>query len=265
MYKEYWKLTRLPFENLPDPQFFYSSRGHQEAVMRLLFAIQSRKMISLITGDYGSGKTVLCQTVMDRLSSNEHKIAFLTNPRMSATDLTREIASQLGEDIASDSKYDVLRSFRHLLDRHAVAGRHCTAIIDEAQLINDISVLEDIRLLLNYQTSVRTSLSLVLVGQTEFNDMLNAVPQMKQRISLKFHIPQLEPDELKPYMKFRLEAAGSDLSIFDDAAVADLAKLSRCNPREINALADMCLLIGFFARKPKITSDIVNEAAKERM
>ena len=99
MYTEYWKFKSLPFENAPDPKFFFESKAHREGVTRLLFSIETRKALALLTGDYGSGKSVLCQTVIDRLPPNEFRTALVANPRMDALDITREIAYQLGEDI----------------------------------------------------------------------------------------------------------------------------------------------------------------------
>lgn len=264
MYTEYWKLNRLPFENAPNPEFFYQSKGHEEACARLAFAINTRKAIALITGDYGSGKTVMCQTVVNSLPPNEFRIAFISNPRMDALDLTREIAYQIGEDIATRSKYDVLHAFNNLLERHHGANRHCAAIIDEAQLIEDAMVLEDLRLLLNHQIGGQFLLTLVLVGQTELNDMLRPIPQMTQRIGLKFHIPHLEHDELHPYMAHRLSTAGGSLDIFEDEAIDLIGKLSKGNPREINALCDIALLNSSLRRNERVTLEDVKEAGKER-
>ncbi|MFH0880755.1 MAG: AAA family ATPase [Lentisphaerota bacterium] len=264
MYKDYWHLKELPFENVPDPKFFYASRGHEEAVTRLLFAVETHKMIGMLTGDYGSGKTLVCQTLMSRMAANDYKIAFVRNPRLEAVDLTREIASQLGEAIPSSSKYDVLHVFESVLERHATAGRHCVAIIDESQLVMNPQVLEDLRLLLNFQTADQSGLTLIFSGQTEFNDLIKSIPQLRQRIGIKFHIPHLEPDEVRPYMAHRLEASGGRLTIFEDQAVEELARVSKGNPREINALADLCMLFGFMTGSPIVSSSLVGEAQKER-
>lgn len=264
MYTKYWNLTDLPFENAPDPTFFFESRGHQEACVRFMFAIQTRKAMALVTGDYGSGKTVMCQTSINKLDPNEFRTAFISNPRMDALDLTREIAYQLGEDIQTRSKYDVLHAFNNLLDRHHTAGRHCAAILDEAQLIDDPSVLEDLRLLLNYQAHGKLLLTLVLVGQTELNDMLRPIPQMTQRIGLKFHIPHLDADEISPYIQHRLETAGGSLEIFAEQAISEVWTLSKGNPREINALCDMALLTASLSQKKHVTAEDILDAGRER-
>jgi len=265
MYTEYWNLKCLPFENAPDPKFFYTSRGHNEAITRLLFCLQTKKAFMLLTGDYGSGKTVVCETVINTVSSNELRTAFITNPRMDAVEMTREIAYQLGEEIKSTSRYDVTHGINNILDRHAAANRHCAAIVDEAQLIMDKSILEDLRLLLNHQKAGQFLLTLVLVGQTELNDMIRLYPQLMQRIGLKFHIPHLQLDEVANYMKHRLETAGAHLTLFDEQAIEEVKKLSKGNPREINALCDMALLTASLSGAKQVTAAHVIDAGQERM
>jgi len=264
MYTEYWKLKSLPFENAPDPRFFFESRGHREAATRLLFCIQTKKAIAMISGDYGSGKSVLCQTIIKRLSPNDYRIALISNPRMDAIDLTREIAYQIGENIQSESKYEVLHAFNNLLDRNHAASRHCVAIIDEAQLVSSSAIFEELRLLLNHQAEGQYLLTLILVGQTELNDMLRPIPQMTQRIGLKFHIPHLNPDEIRLYIKHRLETAGGSIDIIEDDAIVEIERLSKGNPREINAVCDTALLTASLAQKKKVTLDDVMDAGRER-
>lgn len=264
MYLDHWKLKLMPFENSSDARFFYESFGHQEAVTRLLFAIQTHKAVAMLTGDYGTGKTMVCETVLKKIPPNQFKTAYITNPRMDAIDLTREIAYQLGQEIMSRSTYDVLHEFNNLLDRSFATGRHCVAVLDESQHVMNISILEDLRLLLNHQAGGHFLLTLVFVGQTEFGDMIKAVPQMAQRIGLKFHIPNLQPEEVRAYITQRLQTSGGGLEIFEDAAIQEIGRISKGNPREINALCDLCLLIGALTSKPQVRVDEVQEAARER-
>lgn len=264
MYLEYWGLKELPFDNTADPRFFFESGGHLEAITRILFGVQTRKTIVLLTGDYGTGKTLVCETVLGRLPANEYKVAFISNPRMESIDLTREIAFQIGEDISSRLTYDVLHAFNDVLARHASTGRHCVAFFDESQNIFNASVLEDLRLLLNHQVGGRPPLTLVFAGQTEFGDMMKSIPQMMQRVGLKYHIPNLQADEVRHYIAFRLKVAGNDGGIFDDAGVGEIGKLSKGNPREVNALCDLCLLIGSLTGKKRIGVEEVLDASRER-
>ncbi|MGI6087749.1 MAG: ExeA family protein [Kiritimatiellia bacterium] len=264
MYLEYWGFNIMPFNNAPDPRFFFESEGHKEAVTRLLFAIQSKKAFTLLTGDYGSGKTVVCETVISQLPQEKFKVAFITNPRLDALDLSREIAYKLGEEVAARSMYDTLHVVNNLLERHAATGKHCVVMIDEAQLILNTNVLEDIRLLLNHHRAGGFLLTLVLVGQTEFGDMLKSIPQMVQRIALKYHIKNLQPAELQPYILSRIKLAGGRDNLFDQTAFDEIARYSKCNPREINAICDLALLIGCLTEARQITAKEVSEAINER-
>ena len=264
MYTQYWDLQRLPFENAPDSDFFYESEAHQEAAARIGFAVETHKAIALLTGDYGSGKTLVCRTTISRLDPNKFKAAFVSNPRMDALDLTREIAYQLGEDIPTRSKYDVLHAFNNLLDRHHSAGRHCVAFLDEAQLVSDVSVLEELRLLLNYDAKGHFLLTLVLVGQTELREVLHPIPQMTQRISLSFHIPHLAAEEVGSYITHRLRTAGGTKDIFEADAIERIAQATKGNPREINAICDMCMLTASLSGQDMIKVDNVVDAAGER-
>lgn len=264
MYREYWNLTDLPFENAPNPKFFFESKEHREAMERLMFVIKAHKPIAVVTGEYGSGKTLLCQTAISKFSTNEITHAFIVNPRMDSLDITREIVYQLSGDIPPTSKYEVLHSLYNSLNHYASLDGYCVVIIDEAQLIVDPLIFEDLRLLLNYQSGSKHLLTIVLVGQTELNAILKTIPQMTQRIGFKFHIPPLGPGEVRPYMKHRLETAGGSVDIFEEYAITEIAKLSKGSPREINAICDISLLTASLSGKKVVTVGDVLEAGRER-
>jgi len=264
MYIEYWRLSCMPFENVADARFFFESGDHHEAATRVQFAIQSRKLMMLLIGDYGVGKTMVCETVMHKLPVNEYKVAFIRNPRMDGLDLTREIAYQLGEEVHDRSPYDALHAVNNLLQRHASTGRHSVVFVDEAQLIMNTSTLEDLRLLLNIQEGGRSLMTLILSGQSEVGDMLKAKPQIMQRIALKYNIMGLTSDDVRHYIDHRMQVAGGAETVFDAAAVQEIASLSKGNPREVNSLCDLCLLIGSLKRVPSITVPIVRDAWMER-
>lgn len=265
MYLDYWHLTCMPFENGSEPRFFFESGEHHEAVTRLQFAIQTRKLITLLIGDYGVGKTMVCETVLHKLPVNEYKVAFIRNPRMDGLDLTREIAYQFGEEVHTRSSYDALHTVNNLLQRFASTGRHSVVFLDEAQLIMNTGVLEDLRLLLNMQIDGKSLMTLVLSGQSEIGDMLKATPQIMQRIALKYHISSLSADDVRKYIGHRMNVAGASAGVFDDAALTEIATLSKGNPREVNSLCDLCLLIGSLKRATCISLPVVRDAWTERV
>ena len=191
MYTDYWKLTIKPFENSPDPRFLYHSAQHDEALMRLLYAIQSSKGAGLLTGEYGCGKTLLMHTIVNELSSGQFDIAYLTNPRWSASELVQEILYQLEITADGTKRIEMLHSLNDFLFENVRNGKHTIIIVDEAQIIADYETFEELRLLLNFQLNDRCLLTLFLVGQPELKDIVKKIPQMNYpdasiEVSIKF-------------------------------------------------------------------------------
>ena len=243
MYTEYWKLTAKPFENSPDPRFLYHSAGHDEALMRLLYAIQGSKGAAMLTGEYGCGKTLLMHTIVTELSSGQFDIAYLTNPRWSANELVQEILYQL--EITSDgtSRIEMLHSLNDFLFDNVRNGKHTIIIVDEAQIIGDYETFEELRLLLNFQLNNQFLLTLFLVGQPELNDMIKKIPQLNQRIALRYHLKRFSYEETKAYIRYRLNIVGRNNPIYTKAALKELYNYSQGTPRTINNICDLSLVI----------------------
>lgn len=259
----YWGLNAAPFENNTDPAMFFESRGHSEAVARLYMCIERRKALTLVTGDYGTGKSMVWSTLRTKLNTSAYIAGSVFNPLMSAVDLIKEISFSLGCPISGTSKYDVLHAFNDFLERSHVAGKHCVAAIDEAHLIPDAQTFEEIRLLLNFQPDHMPLITIVFIGQTELRDRLRAVPQLAQRIEFQWHIHQLDADEVKPYITHRLGIVGSTKNIFNDESITAINKASRGTPREINRICSMALLTGAFMEKAEIDVSIIQNVLKE--
>ena len=167
MYLDYWKIKEKPFENSPDPKFLFHSKQHDEALFRLLYAIQSSRGAALLTGEYGCGKTLLMHTIISELSQGKFKIAYLTNPRWSAMELIEEILYQLEINSKSKSRLEMLHSLNDFLFQNVQEKCQTIIIVDEAQVISDYETFEELRLLLNFQLNDRFLLTLFLVGQPE--------------------------------------------------------------------------------------------------
>ena len=257
MYTEYWKLTAKPFENSPDPRFLYHSAEHDEALMRLLYAIQSSKGAALLTGEYGCGKTLLMHTIVNELSSGQFNIAYLTNPRWSANELVQEILYQL--EITSDgtSRIEMLHSLNDFLFDNVRNGKHTIIIVDEAQIIGDYETFEELRLLLNFQLNDRCLLTLFLVGQPELNDMVKKIPQLNQRIALRYHLKRFSYEDTKAYIQYRLNIAGRNNPIYTEAALKEIYNYSQGTPRTINNICDLSLVIGFGKHLEQIDADTI--------
>src|SRR6056297_963113 len=162
MYQKKWNFNEKPFENTPNPRFLYHSAEHDEAYIRLLYAINSLKGAAMLSGEYGCGKTLLMHTLINELPKEQYNVAFLTNPRWSANELIGEIMYQLQIDYTSTVRMDMLHALNDNLVATFKKGMHTIIIIDEAQTINQKETFEELRMLLNFQFNDRFLLTLLL-------------------------------------------------------------------------------------------------------
>jgi len=263
MYKAFYGLTEKPFSKTPDPRFLFMSSGHQEALARLEYAIEESE-IALLTGEIGCGKTTLSRALMDRAGSRYHFL-FVFNPRLTADELLRVIAS--GLEVASPSlrKDQLLSEITGALYRMHEEGRMPVLVIDEAQMIPDRELFDELRLLTNFQLDDKNLLSVIIMGQPELRSMLASpvYEPFRQRISLSFHLSPLSLEETLEYLDFRVVAAGGEPGLFSPDAVQRIFELSGGVPRRINAVATNALLIGYGRDSSWIDAVIVSECAAE--
>jgi len=250
-------LIRKPFENAPDPAFFYPSPEHEEAYIRMLYALTENKGAALLTGEYGSGKTLLIRVLVQELEEEKNEIAFLSNPRWTPEELYKDILYQLGEEVPDESHSGLMRTLGEVFYRNFMEGKNTLIITDEAQLIRDDSIFEELRLLLNFQLNDRFLLTLFLVGQPELRERVMAIPQLEQRLSIKFHLHTLDRESTYDYISHRLRVAGRAENMFTEEAMDFIYRSSLGTPRRINNICDMCLLVGFGRGADEIDSGIV--------
>lgn len=263
MYKEFYGLTEKPFSKTPDPRFLYMSTGHQEALARLEYAVEETE-IALLTGDIGCGKTTISRALMDRMGDNYHFL-FVFNPRLTADELLRVIASGLKVENPSQQKDQLLKEITTALYMMHGEGRVPVVVIDEAQLIPDRELFDELRLLTNFQLDDKNLVSVIIMGQPELRLMLASpvYEPFRQRISLNFHLAPLGLEETMEYLDFRIVAAGGEPGLFSPDAVQRIYELSQGVPRRINAVATNALLIGYGKDAAWIDSTIVEETAAE--
>ncbi len=261
MYLEHWGLDELPFENVPDPRFFYPAAEHQEALLRLFYAVNGRKGAAMLTGEIGCGKTILSRTLIQDLPPDRYEVGLIANPSLSPVEFLKETLYQLGAETQSESKLDLLHALNSQVTNSLNAGKDTVVIIDEAQAINNPATLEELRLLLNFQLNDRFLLSLLLIGQPELREKIGSIEQLEQRISIKFHLGPLKSEETRSYVQTRLEKVNCKGTIFTEDALIAIHRASEGIPRSINNICDISLLLGFGSKTPKIGPDIVNKAA----
>lgn len=264
MYEDYWKLKEKPFENTPDPHFMYFSHEHKEALSRLIYAAEEHKGAAMLTGDYGCGKTVISRMLFEKLASENFDIALVVNPYLSPASLLREIAFQFGLEVNIRSpKTKLLELLNEYFYKNLNNNKSTIIIIDEAQAIRNKMTFEELRLLLNFQLNDRFLLTLMLLGQPELLDKINALPQFKQRLSIKFHLNPLDKIDTGKYIRHRLKVAGAKKTIFQKDSIDRIWENSNGIPRVINNICDLSLLEGFNRNESEIGLEIVENVIKE--
>ncbi len=267
MYEAYWGLTDKPFENTPNPKFLYSSKEHEEALFRLLYVVEQKKGAAMLTGIFGCGKTVLGRALLGKLNKNIYRIAFITNPYLKSVELLRTIARQLGVTELSDRMSEMssdafLQRIEEVLINNSQDGKETLVIIDEAHMIRDDDIFEELRLLLNFQTEEKFLLTLILMGQSELLEKIRKNKPFAQRIAIGYHLAPFDLQDTQNYIEHRLKIAGAkNPYLFITEAVSSVFENSGGIPRRINQICDMCLLAGYNAGAKmidrKIAEDVV--------
>ena len=264
-YGAYWKLAAMPFQNTPDPRFLYLSSQHEEALARMLYTIQGHKGGGLITGVFGCGKTLLAQALMDKVNPANYKFAIINNPQLDPVDLLRAIVRNLKAIDLPQKKTELsadylLETLSKILQDNMRNGQETVVIVDEAHVIKDEAVFEQLRMLLNFQLRDRFMLSLLLLGQPELKQKVEDIKPLDQRIAFKYFIDSLSLEDTAKYIQHRMEVADVKKQIFNDAAVSAVHKHAGGIPRLINNICDLCLLVGANDKVAVIDEGIVKQA-----
>lgn len=259
MYEVYWGLKCKPFENTPNPTFFFNSACFEEVVSRLLYTATNNKGLCLITGEIGCGKTTASRYFVSILPKERFKIALIENPSLDSYDLLKEIVYLIGGEPGHGTKHDLLKSLNSILYREHLAGKQCVLIIDEAQIMPKES-FEEVRLLLNFQLPDRYLLNIVLLGQPELRSIIDDIPQLAQRISIRYHLERLNEWDTKSYIQYRQKVGGLPSDVFSAEAHHEIYALTQGNPRLINTLCDLSLLIGYGLKIREIDREAVTKA-----
>lgn len=244
MYKDYWGLMEYPFENLPNPGYLYSSPIHEEALTRLIYAIENKKGAAMLSGDIGCGKTTISRLMVQRLTKRNFQLALIENPCLSPEDFIREILYQFGLPTSAQSKRELVHTLNDHLYQNHLQNKNTVIIVDEAQLINDEETFEELRLLLNFQLNDCFLLTLILIGQPELKEKIQRIPQLDQRIAIRYHLKPLDIKEMVKFIFFRLKKAGVKRNMFTNDALRRIYEYSYGIPRKINSICDLSLLIG---------------------
>ena len=265
MYLDFFQLREMPFSITPDPAYLYMSPRHQEALGHLLYGTGQYGGFVQLTGEVGTGKTTIVRSLLDQKLADVD-VAIIHNPRLSELEFVQAICDELR--VAYPREAPTLKSLidalnAHLLDVHA-AGRRTVLIIDEAQNLQP-AVLEQVRLLTNLETAKDKLLRIMLIGQPELSELL-ARPELRQlasRITARYHLTPLGQRETVEYIAHRLRVAGGQPELFTPGATDEVHRYSKGVPRLINIICDRALLGAYAQGAPRITTEIVRNAAQE--
>lgn len=265
MYNHYYGFSEKPFSLTPDPHFLFLSSVHKRALAYLLYGLEDKKGFITITGEIGAGKTTIIQALVNRLDSATNVLAKIVNPKVSAYQLLRMIIRDFGIDCHNDSKDELLDTLNKFLLTQYGSGRSAVLIIDEAQNLEPSS-LEEIRLLSNLETEKDKLIQIILVGQPELRGLL-ALPelrQLRQRITIGYHILPLSKPEVTDYIRHRLSVAGlKGRDLFTGAATEEIFNVSRGIPRLVNIICDATLVTGYVEGIKEIDQTLVQEVIQE--
>jgi general secretion pathway protein A len=267
MYEKFYGLTCSPFELSPDPRFLFPTPSHNEALAILSYGVLRRKGFVVVTGEVGTGKTLLLRYLLEFIGRRNVTFAFVYNPRLSVPEFLSYVLTDLRLSSAGRTKGEMLSCLNDYLLGRSLRGATTAIIVDEAHLLN-WELMEEIRLLTNLETSQHKLVQMVLVGQPELDQKLDSpeLRQLKQRVGLRCQLKPLTFKQLRGYIHQRLELAGANshgTTIFPDETIDVIYDYSCGIPRVINNLCENSLVSGYGKRMKEITAEIVREVASD--
>jgi general secretion pathway protein A len=266
VYKTFYNLKLNPFEITPDPSFLFSTSRHNEALASLYYGVRARKGFVVLTGEVGTGKTMLVRCVLELLRRTGVAFAYVFNPSLSALEFIRYIAGDFGLPVAGKAKDELVLSLSAFLVERHQRKLSTLLVVDEAHHLSP-ELLEEVRLLTNLETTQQKLLQIVLAGQPELDEMLDSfeLRQIKQRIALRCHLEPLNLEETRGYIQRRLQIAGvaPDITIFSEPAISAIFRHSNGFPRLINTICENALLSGYARRAAVIPAEAIEEVAHD--
>jgi len=267
MYKAFYNLKRNPFEITPDPFFLFPTQRHNEALAALYYGVRRHKGFVVMTGEVGTGKTLLVRCLLQLLNQSDVAYAYIFNSRLSAVEFLQYVAGDFGLNVTGKNKSELL-----LVLSNYVISRHqkkltTVLVVDEAHHVS-AEVLEEIRLLTNLETTNEKLLQILLVGQPELDEKLDSIElrQLKQRIALRSQLQALNLDETKGYIQRRLQLAGANSNsslLFPADTIVSVHRHSRGIPRLINTVCENALITAYARQARSVTPDIIEDIATD--
>jgi general secretion pathway protein A len=263
MYKEFYGFTTYPFTLTPDTQFLYSSENFKDCLFYLLHGLQREYGILVMTGAIGTGKTFLLHTLLKKLDEKTHA-AFIVNSALNSFEILQYASKEFKLEITGQSKAELLLNLREFLFTHTMANEKVILIIDEAQNLS-VEVLEEIRLLTNFENEDKKLIQIILAGQVQLEEKLKLpeLTQLSQRVGFSCRLMPLNYEEVKAYIENRLSIAGVTEPLFTAKAIKAIYVHSKGISRVINIICDLALLLGFINETREIGHTIIQEVMQD--
>ena len=262
-YLEYYNLREHPFSNVVDNKFYFNSPHHENALVKLKYAIESKKGLAVVIGDIGTGKTTLARRLLEELDESRYEATLLVviHSSVSSEWLLRKFAMQLGIEAISEDKVEVLgHIYRRLIEINE-SGRTAVLLMDEVQMLKSREIMEEFRGLLNMETPDGKLLNFVFFGLPELESVLALDEPLLQRVAVKIRLKEFSEETTNDYMRHRLSVAGGKGDIFSTEAIRSIYHYTTGTPRLINTVCDNALLEGYLARTAVIDAPIINTVA----
>lgn len=264
-YEQFYQLREQPFSNTPDARFFFEVDQHADVLARLMYAVNTMKGLAVVVGDVGTGKTTLARHVLDQLDEQRYESALLViiHSAISAEWLLRRIASQIGVEQVAEEKVGILSQiYQRLMELHQ-AGRKAVVLIDEANMLQQRELMEELRGFLNLEVPGSKLITFILFGLPSLDDILAMDAPLTQRVAVKCRLTSLKPETTKAYIRHRLKIAGATYDIFSEPVLDQIAVGSQGIPRLINTICDNVLLEGFLRKREKLEVDLVKDVVRD--
>jgi general secretion pathway protein A len=266
MYKSFYSLQKNPFEITPDPSFLFATKVHNEALATLYYGVRRHKGFVVLTGEVGTGKTLLIRSLLHLLKLSNINYAYIFNSRLSSMEFLHYVAGDFRLSVTGKSKGEILLGLSTFVISNFQKGLTTVLVVDEAHHLS-LDVLEEIRLLTNLETAQEKLLQILLVGQPELDEKLDSIDlrQLKQRIALRSSLLPLNLKETYGYIRKRMQVAGHlnpDL-VFPMEAVVEVHRLSRGIPRVINTVCENALIHGYARQLARLSPEVIQQVGHD--
>jgi general secretion pathway protein A len=262
-YLEYYNLKEHPFSNVVDSRFYYKIRQHSDALLKLRYAIDTRKGLAVVIGSVGTGKTTLARRLLEELDEDIYEAALLVVVHSSVNSewLFKKFAMQLGVKDIKEDKVELLTQIYKRLSEINEEGKKAVVMVDEVQMLNSKEIMEEFRGLLNMEVAEGKLLNFIFFGLPDLEDVLSLDEPLKERVAVKIKLRPFSVEDTKDYIKHRLRIAGCDKEIFAEEAIKLIYRCTHGIPRRINTVCDNALLEGFLFKSNTIDNMTIKTVA----